>query len=325
MKKLLKEWKRYLNEQPVPPRPPGQAKKMPPRDIEVAAPRAPEEVEKMDMRPMEPTDQLATTDITDINIKPKYIRSPHHKPMGNYFKVYQRLVSNYEPIMDKVASKFTKTPEEKRILKLFLAGTMAAESGVRVTKKESRAGARGITQFLPWVARKTAIDLLGMSKKEFNKNWRLVKAGDPRSVEFMLTLSSALYNSLKDPILKKYKKLHNKELKGEEYFNAMHVAYSHGRWKSYFINRLKRDQFSAKGLQGGADAWKYISRSAKVRFYYQDYLNRKTTATRRVPRTPPKEFRSPRRGIENLPKTRRSRWSEESRSPRFGMESLPKE
>ena len=279
MKQLFENWQRYLNEEDMPPRSPE------------------EEPEKMDPRPIEPADQLVTTDITDVDIEPEYERGPH-KRVGNFFKVYQRIVNNYEPVVDKVASNFTETPEEKRKLKLFLAGTMAAESGAKPTRKKSSKNAQGITQFLPYVAKATAMKLLGMSSQEFKKNWRLVRAGDPKSVEFMLNLSAALYNKMKDPILKKYEKLHKKKLEGPEFFNAMHTAYSHGPYHPYFKRRLERNQLTTKGLKHGVHAYGYISKAAQVRFYYEDYLNRKATTTRRMPRTPPEESRSPRFGME---------------------------
>jgi len=330
MKKLFENWKRYLNEQPVPPRLPMPAQKMPPKDIEVAAPRAPEEAEKMDRRPPEPTDQLVSS--ADIDIKPKYTRG-HYKNVGDWFKHYQKIAKNFTPLIDNAANQFAKTPEEQHHMKLFLIGTIGAESrgrpkvrGPILRKKDGTVmkdqfgnpdRAYGLTQFKPRTASRMAIKYLNMDRKNFNKKWL---AGGWKDPQFMINLAAVYYNKLKSNIQTRYKKKHGKVLAGENLLNAIHIAYSHGPNNKYFKKLLKRGNFSPKGFARGKAAPKYTSKAAQLRFYYQDFERRKTAKTRRVPRTPPKEIRSPRRGIEKLPKSRRIHQPKEFRSPRFGME-----
>ena len=52
-------------------------------------------------------------------------KSVGYEKVGNRSRLYQRIVKRYGPAMEAAAKRFGKTPEERRELQLFLAGTMS--------------------------------------------------------------------------------------------------------------------------------------------------------------------------------------------------------
>ena len=209
---------------------------------------------------------------------PKY-KSTEYINRGDYKKIAGKIHTNYGSIIDSVASKYGKTPNEVRDLKLFISGTIAAETGGRPTLKgpvlsgTDRYGqpkrAYGLTQFLPGTARKMATKYLGMSGEDFDKKW---KSGGWKDPKLMIPLTAVYFNNLKSNIQKRYKKIHGKDLVGDDLLNAVHIAYSHGPGNKYFVNRLKVGDFSPKGFSSGKDAPGYNSKAANARIHYAEYL-----------------------------------------------------
>lgn len=212
--------------------------------------------------------------------KPQYKSSDYTKKATNRYwkRVSDKIYKKYGPYIDKAAERFGKTPQEQQNLKLFLAGTIAAETGGRSKLKGPVLNstdiygqpnrAYGLTQLLPKVARTNA-RRLGMSDADFDKKW---KAGGWKDPEWSITLAASFYNSLKSQIQAKYKKKHNKDLVGEDLLNALHIAYSHGPNNDYFKKVLDKGDFSPSGFRGGRDAPGYNSKAAQTRSHYTKRL-----------------------------------------------------
>ena len=238
------------------------------KDTEIEKLGGPEEIEQLGQEAWEyaPGGPLEADPLEVTKVS--YDRKNYARLKGNYFKKFTKLVDKYEPAIDGTVASFEgrTSPENQRLLRLFLVGTMGAETNGNPNLVNKASKASGITQIVPNTARDLAKKHFGISRDAFKTMWR---AGEWKNVDFMLQLTAHKFINDIPIVQKQYQKYHpGKTLKGEDLLDAMHIFYSHRRPS---FNKIMKKRFSQLDLKYGQwrAARRHTSKAHQYRSYYQ--------------------------------------------------------
>jgi len=143
-----------------------------PKDRKTSAVKEPATTEQ-ESKP--PTDDWTKWFDDSPGFKPFLWTSDNFYEKGDYkglkhnklrFKNFEKIFKKYDSTIDKVSKGWTQPEEQRKLLKLFLIGTVGAETGHfpnRGYKLENPSGAKGLTQVKPKTARRLATTVLGMT------------------------------------------------------------------------------------------------------------------------------------------------------------------